>query len=488
MLNQVLNRLHEQRQPAIDRLCDWLRIPSVSTDPAFAPDVRRAAQWAADRLRECGLDVKIVPTKGHPVVMAKTKGRRDEGTKGRSEGNGSASPPSSLRPSVPTSLSSPPSLLFYGHYDVQPPDPIDLWTTPPFQPTIRDGAIYARGADDDKGQVSTFLEALRAWHDVAGQIPINLTVILEGEEECGSANLVPFLEAHKAELAADVAIVSDTAMWGDADPILPAITYGLRGLVYFDIQLHGPARDLHSGVYGGTVPNPATELAIVLGQLFDSNHRINIPGFYDDVAPITADERAQWDALHFDERKMAQSVGLEQLHGEAGFSTLERRWARPCCDINGLYGGYMGQGAKTVIPSFAGAKVSFRIPPDMNPLRVDMLFRDFLTDHTPPGCSWKIEQHGAAHPVLVPTDSPYLQAAKRAITIATGGTAPVLMREGATIPVISDFKRILGINTVMMGFGRHDDAIHSPNEHFRLDCFDLGRRAHAAMIDELRKM
>ncbi|MHB1157588.1 MAG: dipeptidase [Phycisphaerales bacterium] len=469
MLNQVLNRLNEQRQAGIDRLCDWLRIPSVSTDPAFAPDVRRAAQWAADRLAECGLSVQIVPTKGHPVVMAHATPRQSESS------------------SAALGSSRTPKVLFYGHYDVQPPDPIDHWTTGPFDPTIRDGAIYARGADDDKGQVSTFLESLRAWHDVAGQIPVNLTVILEGEEECGSANLVPFLEAHKDQLAADVAIVSDTAMWGDADPILPAITYGLRGLVYFDIQLHGPSRDLHSGVYGGTVPNPATELAIVLGQLFDQNHRINIPGFYDDVAPITADEKAQWAALNFDEQKMAHSVGLTQLLGEAGFSTLERRWSRPCCDINGLYGGYMGQGAKTVIPSFAGAKVSFRIPPNMNPRKVDEQFRKFLTDHTPPGCTWKIEQHGGAHPVLIPTDSPYVQAAQRAIAAASG-VEPVLMREGATIPVISDFKRILGINTVMMGFGRHDDAIHSPNEHFRLDCFDLGRRAHAAMIDELRKM
>jgi len=425
MIEPVLKKLEANGPERLARLIDYLAIASVSTDPQYKPDIARAAQFTADQLAACGLAAEVRPTR----------------------------------------------------------DPIDKWTTPPFEPTERNGALYARGASDDKGQVACFIEALRAWHETHGEIPANLTVMIEGEEECGSVNLDPFIDEHKDELTADVAIVSDTSMW---DSGVPAITYALRGLLYFDIKLFGPSRDLHSGVYGGTIANPANELVKVLGRLFDDDHRVTVPGFYDNVAAVTDDERAAWDKLPFDEIAWAKSVGLDEPFGEAAFSTLERRWSRPSCDINGLYGGYEGEGAKTVIPSFAGAKVSFRLAADQDPNRIAELFRAWLEQRTPAGCRWRITEHGRAFPARVDTDSPFLAAASRAMTTGCGAE-PLLVREGATIPVIGTFKTKLGIDTLLMGFGLHDDAIHSPNEKFELANFDMGCRSHAAMIDELRK-
>jgi succinyl-diaminopimelate desuccinylase len=272
-------------------------------------------------------------------------------------------------------------------------------------------------------------------------------------------------------------------MW---DKGRPAICYGLRGLLYYDLKLFGPSRDLHSGVYGGAVANPATELMLVLGKLFDADHRVTLPGFYDDVAPVDEAERRRWDELRFDEAAFACSIGLESLHGERGRSTLERRWTRPSCDVNGLYGGYMGEGAKTVIPSFAGAKVSFRLAADQDPGKIDQAFGRWLQERTPPGCRWKIESHGQAKPVRMSTDSPWLAAAQRAVAHAAGQPA-VLMREGATIPVISTFKTELGLDTLLVGFGLHDDNLHSPNEKFDLDNFHLGCLTHAALLHELSR-
>lgn len=452
----VLDYLESDHAAALDRLCDFLRIPSVSTDPAFATHCESAARWVERQLHDCGLVTEFHTRAGqHPIVV----GRYDD-----------AGPDA-------------PRILFYGHYDVQPPDPLDLWTTPPFDPTIRDGKLFARGASDDKGQVMCFIEAVRAWKNVTGKPPVNLTLIIEGEEESSSIFLDQFIPEHKPDLAADVAVVSDTSMW---EPGRPAICYGLRGLVYFDVKLHGPGRDLHSGVYGGTVPNPATELVHVLGQLLDERHHVTIPGFYDDVKAPTDDERARWNTLGFDEKKYAASVGLDTLHGEAGYSTLERRWARPSCDINGLYGGYMGKGAKTVIPSFAGAKVSFRLAPDQDPEKIAGLFRGWLMSRTPPGCHWKIEEFGGARPVVVPTESTALSAAKRAVEIGCG-VPPVLIREGATIPVVATFKSELGLDTLLIGFGLNDDNLHSPNEKFDLENFRMGCRTHAALLSEMAK-
>jgi len=453
MLDRVVTQLAREQERAVERLCDLLRIPSVSTDPNYAGDCARAAEWVAGQLRECGLGVEVHPTAGHPVVL------------GRYDGAGPHAP----------------RLLLYGHYDVQPPDPVEKWTTPPFEPTIRDGRIYARGASDDKGQFMCFVEALRAWRSAGDAPPIHVTVLIEGEEESGSANLESFLVEHKAQLAADVAAISDTAMW---DRDTPAITYGLRGLLYFDVQLHGPNRDLHSGVYGGTVPNPATELVLALGRLFDARHRVTIPGFYDDVAPVTKQERSRWAALNFDEQSYAQSLGLRMLRGEQGFSTLERRWARPSCDINGLYGGYMGEGAKTVIPSFAGAKVSFRLAAGQDPRKVEHDFRNWLQGQTPPGCKWRVTQLGAAHPVAVATDTPFMAAACRAVE-AGFGRPPVLIREGASIPVVATFKSTLGIDTLLIGLGLNDDNLHSPDEKFEVESFHRGCRVYASLLAEL---
>jgi len=454
----IIEHLANDHDAAVARLCDFLKIPSVSTDPAYKEHIHTAADWVANHLKQSGLKAEVCQTTGHPVVLARTT---DQDV---------------IDPAAPR-------VLFYGHYDVQPPDPIEKWTSPPFEPTVRDGALYARGASDDKGQVACFLEALRAYKEVGQKLPCHITVMIEGEEECGSIGLAGFLEEYKDQLKADVAVVSDTTMW-DADT--PAITYALRGLVYFDIKLHGPARDLHSGVYGGTLANPATILARVLANLFTEDNRIDIPGFYDDVAPLTEDESARWAQLGFRDEDFLAPVGSEPF-GEAGYATLERRWARPACDVNGLYGGYMGEGAKTVIPSFAGAKVSFRIPANMDPRKVAKQFTDWLHTQNTGGCRWEVEQHGEAYPVAVSIDSPYIAAAGRAIEKAQG-RPPVLVRDGATIPVIADFKQQLGLDTLLIGFGLNEDGIHSPNEHFGLDRFMLGCKTHAMLLAEVARV
>ena len=459
MLEPVLQFVADDTDRAIGRLKTLLAIPSVSTDPAYGAAVVAAAEWVARQLRDLGLDTHVYPTAGHPVVV------------GRSPDGQGAAAGAAPRPRV----------LFYGHYDVQPPDPIDQWQTPPFEPTVRDGAIYARGASDDKGQVVCFIEALRAWREAHGRLPGPVTVLIEGEEECGSEHLPAFMEEHQELLKSDVALICDTTMW---DATTVAITYGLRGLLYFDVQLHGPNRDLHSGVFGGVLANPATVLTRILGKLFDGDNRVTVPGFYDDVLPLTEDEEARWQTLNFDEAKYLGEVGVQQPFGEAGFTTLQRRWARPACDVNGLYGGYGGAGAKTVIPSFAGAKVSFRLAPNQDPRKVADAFEPWLRSHDTGGCRWRITRHGHARPVIVPTDSPYMAAAARAVA-ATSGKAPVLVREGATIPVVADLKRILGIDSLLIGFGRTDDRIHAPNEKFNLDNFTLGRRTLAALLAEV---
>ncbi len=459
VMDKVLEQLDGDDSEAIARLCEFLSIASISTDPAFDDHCQAAAEWLAERLQRLDLDARIMATDGHPAVVATS----DE-----------------AGPDAPT-------VLFYGHYDVQPPDPLDKWLSPPFSPAIRDNRIYARGASDDKGQVMCFVEAVRAWRLAGEKLPANLRIVIEGDEECGSVGLDSFLAQHRDLLAADVAVVSDTSVWtpgSSPDQSIPAITYGLRGLLFYDIQLHGPSRDLHSGVYGGTMANPATELALVLGQLFDADRRINMDGFYDDVIEPTDEERRMWAELDFDDGRFAESIGVDTLHGEAGYSTLERRWVRPSCDVNGLYGGYMGAGGKTVIPMFAGAKVSFRLAANQNPRKIAALFGTWLEDRTPPGCRWQINEHGRAAPIVIPLDSPYLGAAKRAM--ADGfGKQPVFVREGATIPVVAAFRQVLGIDTLLVGFGRTDDAIHSPNEKFELDNFRKGCRTHAVLLAEL---
>lgn len=459
MSEAVIQHLQMHTHESLRRLVEFCSIASVGTNPEFAEHMPVAAKWVADHLRASGLDAEICQTGGWPAIVATTR---------------------------PQQVANPdaPRVLFYGHYDVQPADPIELWNHDPFGPTIAEGAdgpaLFARGASDDKGQVACFLEALRAYHDTGEKFPGPVTLIIEGEEEGGSENLAPFVEANAQRLAADICIVCDTSMW---DPNTPAITYGLRGMVYFDVKLHGPSRDLHSGVYGGTLANPATMLTHILGKLVDDNHRISIPGFYDDVVQTTDEEFEQWSSLKFDDVAFTASVGATPF-GEGGYNTLERRWARPSCDINGLYGGYMQHGAKTVIPSFAGAKVSFRLPPNMDPHKVAKQFTDWLESQQTGGCRWELTNFGEAWPVMTPTDSPYLQAASQAIE-AVRHQPPALVREGATIPVVADFKRILNLDTLLIGFGLNSDNIHSPNEHFGLDRFLFGQQALALTLQHI---
>ena len=457
-LQPLLNHLDTDHDDAVKRLCDLLAIPSVSTDPAYADEVKRAAAWHAEDFKSLGLETHSLEGGGHPAIVARTTDAIVEDP-------------------------AAPRVLFYGHYDVQPPDPLDLWTTPAFEPTIREGKVYARGSSDDKGQVMMFVEAMRAYLTTGRKLPCHVTLLIEGEEECGSVTLPKVLDEHADLLKADLCVVSDTAMWQGKQGATPAITYALRGLVYYDLKLHGPSRDLHSGVYGGTLPNPATLLTRVLGKLFDDNNRVTIPGFYDDVAKLTDEERAAWQTLGFDEDQYLGDVGAEPF-GEKGFTTLERRWARPSCDVNGLYGGYMGEGAKTVIPSFAGAKVSFRIPANMDPKKLAADFEAWIKSHDVGNCRWELENHGEAYPVATPTDSPWVDAASRAIKEVTG-KPPVLVRDGATIPVVADFKTQLNLDTLLIGFGLNSDAIHSPDEHFGLDRFLLGCKCHAALLASL---
>ncbi|MDA1234951.1 MAG: dipeptidase [Acidobacteria bacterium] len=444
----------------VEGLKDLLRIPSISALPAHKADVRRAADFIVDDLKRMGIEtVKLIEGEGHPIIYAE---KMDAPGK--------------------------PTVVLYGHYDVQPPDPVDLWTSPPFEPVIKEGKVYARGASDDKGQVMMFVEAMRSYLATGCKLPCHVTLLIEGEEECGSVTLPNVLEKHADLLTADLCVVSDTAMWqapgSDGTPTAtPAITYALRGLVYFDVKLHGPSRDLHSGVYGGTLPNPATLLTRVLGKLFDDDNQITIPGFYDDVAPPEDSERAEWEQLGFDEKQYLGEVGAEPF-GEKGFTTLERRWARPSCDVNGIYGGDMGKGAKTVIPAFAGAKVSFRIPANMDPRKVSTSFEKWVRGHDVGNCRWELTNHGEAHPVATPTDSTWVHRASKAIEHVTG-KPPVLVRDGATIPVIADFKTQLKLDTLLIGFGLNSDAIHSPNEHFGLDRFLLGCKCHAALLASL---
>jgi acetylornithine deacetylase/succinyl-diaminopimelate desuccinylase-like protein len=463
MIEDVLRKCDELNEDAEARLRELLAIESVSTDPAYQPEIARAADWVKRALEQAGLEARMISGEGHPVVLAHAPAERV------------ANPDA-------------PPVLFYGHYDVQPPDPVEKWTSPPFEPTVRESvdgpAVFARGACDDKGQVMCFLEALRAYHEAGEKLPVPVTVLIEGEEECGSVGLAPLLEQHKDELAASVCLVSDTSMWDAAEGPKPAICYGLRGLLYFDLQLHGPARDLHSGVYGGTIPNPATEIVRVLGNLFDENHRVAIPGFYDDVIDADESEQARWDELGFDEQKYVESIGLKEPFGEAGRTTLERRWSRPSCDINGLYGGYMGEGGKTVIPTFAGIKVSFRLAAEQDPAKIAAAFRKWIESHDVGSLTWQITQHGQAYPVAVPTDSPQIQAVSRAVEGETG-EPPAMVREGATIPVVADFKRVLGLDTILLGFGLNSDNIHSPDEHFALRRYHLGRRTYVRALAEL---
>ncbi len=451
-MERVLRFLEERREEAVELLKGWLAIPSVSTDPAHKSDLDAAANYIARILEDAGLKVEILDTGGHPAVYAEW-----------------------------SQAEAAPTVLVYGHYDVQPPDPVDEWLSPPFEPTIRENKIYARGATDDKGQCFTHVRSVQAWLATVGRLPVNVKFLIEGEEEIGSPHLEGLVRNNVERFKCDYVVVSDTAQFA---PGVPAITYGLRGLVYAEIFLSGPKTDLHSGVFGGAVANPANNLAAILGAMVDSQGRVQIPGFYDQVRPIEPWEREEFSRLPFDEAGMRNYLGVDALWGEPDYSVLERRWCRPTCDINGLTSGYQGVGAKTIIPARASAKVSCRLVPDQDPQAIFAAMQQYVRERLWPGIKAEIVSHGLAPAVLMDVKSPGMRAARKAIARAFG-REPVLIREGGSIPVVATFKEVLGVDTLLLGWGQNDDNLHAPNEKFSLDDFHRGTLASALLWEEL---
>lgn len=426
----------------VEQLNDLLRIPSISTDPAYSADVQRCATWLVDHLKSIGIsEAEVIATDGHPIVYAEYL--HDDAL---------------------------PTVLIYGHYDVQPPDPLELWESPPFEPVVKDGKLYARGTSDDKGQAFMHVKALEAYLQSGTPLPVNVKLVLEGEEESGSEHLPLFIEANKEKLSADVVVISDTTMFAQG---VPSITYGLRGMSYVEVTLVGPDRDLHSGMYGGGIENPINALARLIANLHDENHRVTIPGFYDNVVPLTQEERDMFAALPFDAEAWGQSVGVASTKSEGGYTTLEGISARPTLDVNGIWGGYIGQGAKTVLPSKASAKISMRLVANQEPKEISEKIKAYFEANTPPTMKLHFTYLHGGHGVLVDTNSPAMEAAAEALE-GVYGKKPFFTRSGGSIPIVADFKKRLGLDSLLFGFGLDSDAIHSPNEHFGLDRFHEG--------------
>lgn len=437
----------------LEELQAFLRIPSVSTDSHHKEDVRACANWLVDHLKKIGMPtVELHETPGHPIVYAEYLGA----------------------PGKPT-------YLVYGHYDVQPPDPLELWETPPFEPTIRDGKIFARGATDDKGQLFAHVKALEAHLATSGSLPVNIKLLIEGEEEVGSVNLDNWVEAQRERLKCDAVIISDSSMYA---PGLPAIMYSLRGLAYFEIEVTGPSHDLHSGLYGGGVPNPINELGKIIASMHNPDGTIAIPGFYDHVRSLTQEERDGFAALPFEEASFRAETGVKGVQGEEGYTTLERTWARPTLDFNGIIGGFTGEGAKTVLPSKARAKFSCRLVPDQQPGPIQELVAAHVRRVASPNVKVEIEFHHGGRPVITERDHPAVQAAMRALK-KSWGTDPVFIRGGGSIPVVATFGDVLKVPSVLVGLGLNDDRLHSPNEKFDLVNFYAGIRTSAYLWTEL---
>ncbi|MGI9370929.1 MAG: dipeptidase [Hyphomicrobiales bacterium] len=461
-LETVLSRVDANADDGVERLFELLRIPSISTDPAYKGDCETAAEWLRGALQEIGFEASVIPTTGMPMVVAHHT-------------------PSQLGNEVP-------HVLFYGHYDVQPADPLELWDRPPFEPAVVKGddgveRIYARGACDDKGQLMTFLEASRAWVEEIGHLPVKVTVLIEGEEESGSPSLDAFLDEYKDELSRDMALICDTGMW-DADT--PAISTRLRGIMHDEVFITGPSRDLHSGMYGGAARNPIRVLTNILGKLHDEDGRVTIPGFYYGVEDISDELREQWGALNFSKEDFLGDVGLSELAGEKGYSALEQIWARPTCDINGIVGGYIGDGTKTVIPSQASAKLSFRLVPGQDPEAIRTAFREMIVEQLPLDCNADFQGERPGTPLEVPQDDPYLQKAAHALQDEFGKPA-VMMGCGGSIPIATSFKEELSMNSLLIGFGLDDDQIHSPNEKYNLSSFKRGSRSWVRVLEAIAK-
>lgn len=447
--------LNEHSEAFLKELFELLQIPSVSADPDRAGDMAAAARWVADKLAAVGMKSEVIPTKGHPIVYGESP---------KAQGA--------------------PTVLVYGHYDVQPVDPLDQWVSPPFQPEIRDGRIYARGATDDKGQMLTHVLSAQAWLRAEGRLPVNLKYLIEGEEEVGSEALSACVAENVEKLACDCIVVSDGAQFG---PGQPAITYGLRGITCYEIVVQGPSRDLHSGSFGGSITNPALALARILSGLIGDDGKVQVPGFYDDVVPLTELERKQMADLPFDETQYMSQVGASDTWGEAGFTALERRWARPTFEINGLTSGYQGTGAKTIIPARASAKISFRLVPNQSPEAIGKAVRALVEKLALPGVKVEVRGMHGAPGLLVPLDSPYVAAASKALEHAFG-RAPVMTREGGSIPVVATLHKQLGADTLLLGWGQDDDNAHSPNERFLVEDFYRGIRASARLWEEIAQI
>jgi len=451
-VEQAVEYLHSRRQALIDSWLELVRVPSVSAQSEHAGDMVVAAHWLEQRLARAGFDCQVYETAGHPAVLA----RRCE-------------------------LPGATTVLIYGHYDVQPPGDQGLWDSPPFEPTVREGAVFGRGAADDKGQLLTAVAAVEAWHAVAGALPVNVKFLLEGEEEIGSLHLPALIEAHQDDLACDVVLICDTAAF---KPGVPAITYGTKGLVYKEVTLIGPDRDLHSGSFGGTVANPANVLAELIASLKDASGRVTIPGFYDDVQSLSDPERKSLAALGFDEVAYLARLGSPALTGEAGYTTLERRWARPTLDVNGLSAGYQGQGASTIIPARASAKISMRLVPQQDPEAVSASFDRLVRQICGDRVRAQIAEHGLCRAYMAPLDSPWMTAARRALA-AGFGREPVLIREGGTLPILPAFKEMLGADCLLLGYCRPDCNAHGPNEFFHIEDFVAGAVTGVRLLAEL---
>jgi acetylornithine deacetylase/succinyl-diaminopimelate desuccinylase-like protein len=449
MISKVIARLEKEKQKAVDELVDLLKIPSVSADPSRKADIRRAADWLARRMTAAGLRTEVKETAGNPIVYAERSGP-----------------------------AGAPTILIYGHYDVQPPDPLDEWKSPPFEPVIRDGKVLARGSSDDKGQLLTHVHAIGAWIAETGSLPIHVKVILEGEEEISSLNLPTFLREHRDMLKCDVVVVSDTSQFAHG---VPAITYGLKGLAYVEVRMQGPAADLHSGSFGGSIRNPANALAELIADLHDEKGRVAIPGFYDDVKPLEEWERKEYARLPFSEAEYLKITGSPALWGEDGYTTTERRWARPTLDVNGIWGGYQGEGAKTIIPARAGAKISMRLVPNQDPEKISKLFADHVRKIVPPSVRVEVIPMHGGKPFLIDPKSPMFEKASLAIEKGFG-RKPVFIREGGSIPITQTFKEVLGADTLLLGWGQNDDGAHSPNERFDLEDYHKGTLSSAYLI------
>lgn len=449
----VLDRIESERETYLEELKDYLRIPSISTDPEYRGEVRRCAEFLREKMTAAGLAAEMIETEGHPLLYAEWTGA----------------------PGKPT-------VLFYGHYDVQPADPLELWRNPPFEPTLEGDDLVARGATDDKGQSFAHLKAVAAVLAERGELPINVKFIIEGEEESGGEAIERFVtEDAGRRLAADCVMISDSAMYA---PGQPSLIYGLKGMTYLEIKVTGPSRDLHSGSFGGAVTNPLNALAEIVGQLRDSKTgRVLIPGFYDDVVPLADWERKEFASLPFDEAAYQREIGVPELVGEEGYTTLERVWGRPTCDVNGIFGGYMAAGAKTVLPSWGGAKVSMRLVPNQDPKKIQELFTDYVNRVKPPGVSVEVFGHHGADPVVIEAGGELVEAALAAM--ADVWRRPVRVREGGSIPIVSTFSKVLGVPVMLLGFGLPDDRLHSPNEKINLNNFYGGIRAVVRMLDRM---